>query len=120
MIFDPDSDGMSKDIPTIDYLILQGAVEVAGIDDNTGEFLYVFSQKIKEVMPELYEQHMNYVNKEIMDMWENGFVNIDFLSESPTVSLTEKAFDEEEISGLSEEKQWSLREIKRMLYKRKF
>jgi len=118
MIFDPEgNNGMPQDIPTIDYLILQGAVEVAGIDDNTGELLYVFSPKIKEVMPELYAEHMNYVNREIMNMWENGFVDIDFISDEPSVTLSDKAFDINEISRLSKEQQWSLQEIKRMLLK---
>lgn len=120
MIFDPEgSGGIPQDMPTIDYLILHGAVEVAGIDDNTGEFLYVFSPKIKEIMPELYKEHLNHVNKEIMNMWEKGFVDIDFLSDEPSVILTEKAFDVEEISQLSKDHQWSLQEIKRMLGKRK-
>lgn len=120
MIFDPEGNNVApQDMPTIDYLILKGAVEVAGVDDNTGEFLYVFSPKMKDIMPELYNEHINHVNKEIMNMWENGFVDIDFLSDEPTVALSEKAFDTEEILKLSKEQQWSLQEIKRTLSKRK-
>ncbi len=58
---------------TIDELILSGAVEIAAIDSITGEPLYSFSPKIKEVMPKLYEQHMTEVNRDIMALWKRVF-----------------------------------------------
>ena len=99
----------------IDKLMLAGALEVAGVDSNTGEFLYVFTPKLKEVMPELYNQHLNHVNSEIMRLWEKGFVNVDLMSENPIVTLTEKSFDENALSLLSKEDRWGVEEIKRLL-----
>ena len=99
----------------IDDLILAGAMEVAGIDSKTGEFLYVFTPKLKEVSPALYDEHVNHVNGELMRLWEKGFINIDFMSENPIVTLTAKALDSSEISKLSKEDQWSVEEIKRLL-----
>ena len=99
----------------IDKLMLAGALEVAGVDSNTGEFLYVFTPKLKEVMPELYNQHLNHVNSEIMRLWEKGFVNVDLMSENPIVTLTEKSFDESALSLLSKEDRWGVEEIKRLL-----
>lgn len=99
----------------IDKLILNGAMEMAGIDSKTGEILYQFTPKLKEVMPELYNEHLNFVNAELMRLWEKGFVNMDLMSDSPIVTLSEKAFNEEEISSLSDQDRWAIQEVKRLL-----
>ena len=98
----------------IKYLILNGALQMSGVSDD-GEILYSFTPKLKEVMPDLYEIHNNKVNSDVMRLWERGFVNLDLFAESPMVTLTEKAFDFTEISKLSEEDQFSIIEIKRVL-----
>jgi len=97
----------------IDDLILQGALEVAGIDSKTGEFLYSVTPKMKDIMPDLYEEHLNTVNKEIMALWEMGFVDIDFSEDNPLVRLNFKAHDDKEIAELSKDLKWALDEIKR-------
>lgn len=99
----------------IDDLILNGGLEIAGIDDSTGQFLYSFTPKIKELRPDLYDQHLNYVNSELMRLWEAGFLNIDFLQDEPIVTLTDKALDKNAISTLSKEDQWAIDEIKRLM-----
>jgi hypothetical protein len=108
----------SNEEEIIDKLLLENALEVVGIDKTNGEFLYAFTPKIKEVMPELYEDHLNFVNAEIMFLWEKGYINVDFLEEDPQVTLTEKAFLDKELSKLSTQELWSLEEIKRLLKRR--
>ena len=100
---------------TIDHLILNGGLEFVGIDENTHEYLYSFTPKIKELMPELYQQHLDLVNFEVMNLWEKGFLNVDLMSDNPMISLTEKSFDDFELYKLSSAEQWSLSEIKRVL-----
>jgi hypothetical protein len=99
----------------IDQLLLENALEVVGVDDSNGEFLYAFTDKIKDVMPDLYEDHLNFVNSEIMTLWEKGYLDINFLEENPAVRLAEKALDQEEVNKLSKQEIWSLEEIKRLL-----
>jgi hypothetical protein len=108
----------SEEENIIDQLLLDNALEVVGIDKTNGEFLYAFTPKIKDVMPELYEDHLNYVNSEIMTLWEKGYLNVDFLSEDPEVTLTDKAFIDQELKKLNSQELWSLEEIKRLLKKR--
>jgi len=116
MMFDPENKDRIPDEQTaIDYLLLNGGLQVAGVDQKTGEFLYNFTPKIKEIMPDLYHEHMNHVNNELMRLWEKGFINIDLMSENPIVTLAQKALDPEEVSRLSKEDQWSIEEIKRLL-----
>jgi hypothetical protein len=109
-----------EDQNAIDYLILNKALEVSGVDSKTGELLYSFTPKIKDIMPDLYHEHLNHVNSEIMAMWEKGFVNVDLFSEEPIVTLTAKAFDNNEISKLSNDHQWALNEMKRLMKRRNF
>jgi hypothetical protein len=99
----------------MEELILKGAIEFAGIDDETGEMLYNFSNKIKDIMPELYEIHLSTINKDIMYFWEKGFVDIDLFLDNPSITLTEKAFNNKEIASLDIDKQRSLKEIKRIV-----
>lgn len=105
----------SNEEEIIDKLLLENALEVVGVDDNNGEFLYAFTPKIKDVMPELYEDHLNFVNSEIMTLWEKGYLDINFLEENPAVKLSKKAIDKEELRKLSTQELWSLEEIKRLL-----
>lgn len=98
----------------IEKLILDGGLEIVGIDES-GEPLYSFTPKLKILMPELYSEHLNSVNKEVMNLWEKGYVNIDLLSEDPIITMNEKSFIYEEILKLSKEEQWHLSEVKRLL-----
>ena len=100
----------------IEELILKGGLEFAGIDDQ-GQPLYNLTSEIKEIMPELYEEHLNYINKEVMNLWEKGFVDIDLLNNDPLISLTKKAFSDEDINLLTKEEQRSILEIRRVLSK---
>jgi hypothetical protein len=104
-----------NDDELIEDLILKGGVQAAGIDSQTGELLYAFTPKIKELMPELYEDHISSVNTEIMGLWEKGYINIDLFQKDPIITLSEKALNKEEVDKLSKKDQWSLHEIRRIL-----
>ena len=106
---------MNPEDEMMEFLMLQGALEIVGVDSGTGEFLYSFTPKIKEVMPELYKDHLDSINKEVMNLWEKGYIYLDLLEEDPIISLAPKALDIEEIGQLSIEEQWCLAEIKRVL-----
>lgn len=108
---------IDPDQEMIEFLLLSGAVEVAGFDSVKNEFLYHFTPKMKEVLPELYEEHLNLVNSEVMGLWEKGFVNIDFFADDPVLTITDKAFDERSANLLETHEKWALDEIKRILSK---
>lgn len=86
----------------LEELILSGAIEVAGIDSETGDFLYSFTPKLESVNPELARKIQQAFHDDIMVLWEQGFLNIDFLQPLPMVSLTKKSFDKPAISKLNE------------------
>jgi hypothetical protein len=106
---------MSDTGDKIEDLILSGALEVAGMDIDTGEMLYNFTDKLKEISPELYKDMSDYISTETMALWADGFLDIDVTEKNPLVRLTEKAFDESEVGKLSKEKQYTLKEIIRII-----
>lgn len=99
----------------IEDLILSGALEVAGMDMDTGDMLYNFTDKLKEINPDLYEDMSNYISTETMALWVEGFLDINITEKNPIVRLTDKAFDDSEVSKLSKEKQYTLKEIIRII-----
>ena len=100
----------------IEHLILSGAVEASGLDSETGEFLYRFTDKLKDVDPELYKSYLTSVHQEVMFFFELGFLDMsDITSSNPIIMLTEKAFDIDEISKLSKEQQTAFNAIKAVL-----
>jgi hypothetical protein len=97
---------MSKSNDEIMQELLEaGALELEGIDPETGEFLYRITEKMKDVNRALYDEHMNIIYADTMYFWERGFLNVDdFTSINPIISLTSKAFDSKAISKLPLEK----------------
>ena len=99
----------------VERLILEGAIEVAGIDSVTGEFLFSFTDKLKEIDPEMYNGIMESFHQNVMALWEKGFVNIDMESDNPKLSLNEKSLDEDETQKLEPHLSETLREVMRMM-----
>jgi hypothetical protein len=115
-MFNPESKNMNNDEQQImEYLILNNALEAVAVDNKTGELLYSFTPKLKEIMPDLYEAHMNSVNLEMLSLWERGYINIDFLLDDPKITLTKKALEIKELEKLSPDELWSINELKRLL-----
>ena len=108
----------SEEDKIIDDLILNGGLEVAALDEDTGEMLYSFTPKIQELMPDLYDEHIRGVNSEVMNLWEKGFLNLDLFVKDPIITITAKALNKEEIKGLSKQERWSLFEIIRLLQRK--
>lgn len=104
--------------PSMEELILNGVVEVAGIDADTGEFLYNFTPKLRELMPDLWNERLDFIYEQVMYFWEKGFLDAEGMDgTNPIVLLTDLAHDEDAISELPPERQQSLREIKRLFEK---
>lgn len=95
----------------IEELILSGAVEVAGIDPDTGEFLYAFTDKILELDPYIAQRSEEIFNSQVYLLWEMGFLNIDMTSHNPIVSLMPKALDEDDVQNLPTEMRLVLKSI---------
>ena len=103
----------------IEDLILSGALEIAGMDMDTGEPLYNFTSKMKSFNEELHNDLYTYFTTETMALWEHGFIEINFLDEDPMVTLTDKALNAKEIMQLDKSQQYTLKEIIRIVLQQK-
>jgi hypothetical protein len=56
----------------LEHLLLQGAVEFQGIDDQTGEMLYTITDKLKEVSPGVYEQLKDQYEHHMFKLIDQG------------------------------------------------
>jgi hypothetical protein len=99
----------------IEQLILAGALEVAGIDIDTGEPVYNFTEKLIDISPELHNEVSTYFSRETMDLWQEGFLDMDITEKNPIVRLTKKALDEIQVANLDKNKQYTLKEIIRII-----
>jgi len=99
----------------LEKLILEGAIEVSGLDSETGEFLYGFTPKILDLFPEIYNEHINYINAKVLSLWSQGFLDVRLdENQEMVIKITEKAIDPEQVNTLSKDDKFSLEEIKRI------
>jgi hypothetical protein len=52
----------------LEHLLLQGAIEISGIDDRTGDTLYNITDKLQEVSPTMYKDVESIYRKNMIDM----------------------------------------------------
>ena len=106
---------MASEDEKIEEMILNGSLQFSGIDLESGEMLYQFTDKLKNEDPDLYEDVNHYFHKEMMSLWQYGFIEMDITDDNPSVRLTDKAFDKGQVSKLSKENQFSLKDVLRVL-----
>lgn len=98
----------------IEKLILAGVVEVAGLDKETGEFLYSFNPDLRNTNPELYSALSNSYSLAVLDLWTSGYVDIDLdENNEQIVLLNEKSTNPEELNKLSEQERAMMNSILR-------
>lgn len=59
------------------YYLEIGAVSLEGIDEN-GEMLFSISEKAKDIAPELWQSHIDYVDRSLMELYEAGLVEVEY------------------------------------------
>jgi len=110
---------MSYEDEEIERLILSGALEPAGIDEETGEFLYNFTDKLAKVNPGLHKDISLHFYNETMYLWSHGFLDMDITSSNPIINLGPKAFDPQAVNLLEKNKRLVFEEISKVLSDKK-
>lgn len=60
------------------YYLEIGAIRVAGVDKD-GEIVYEIDEDITQSLaPELWESHMNYVDESLIELYEEGLVDVEY------------------------------------------
>jgi hypothetical protein len=99
---------MDSEEEFIDNLILNGALEVVGVQSETGELLYGFTDKLIQIDPKLHAKFVDHFYEDMMSLWQNGFITMDVTEINPMVNLTEKAFDQISVSELDQNQRHTL------------
>jgi len=92
-------------------LILSGVIEPSAIDSATGEMLYSFTDAAMVANPNLKTQLEEEFHSFIMFFWEKGFISMNPMLDSPSISITPKALDQHEVGKLPFEYQATLKII---------
>jgi hypothetical protein len=61
----------------IAYYLEIGAISFEGVDES-GEIIYSISDRAKELAPDLWQSHIDYVDKSLIELYEQGLVEIEY------------------------------------------
>lgn len=92
----------------IDLMVEIGALEIVGYDNKSDSFTYSITPKMKELIPEFFEEHMKFVNQIAFDLWNQGYVEIMFEESGPLVMLKEDIDYPSILDSLKEEERMFL------------
>jgi hypothetical protein len=101
---------------TVDNLVLNGGLEFAGSDSETGEALYRPTDRLKELDSRLSEDLSLYFSEVTLKLWEKGFIDMDVTNRDPLVKLGLKSFDALNIKSLPKDERIVMEEIIKVLF----
>ena len=87
----------------LEYYLSMGVVKLEGMDES-GEIIYSIDEELaKEYAPELWQSHVEYVDRSLMDLYEKGLVEIEYDENlEATIHLNEEGFRIAKENGLIE------------------
>ena len=95
----------------IEYLLSIGALEYAFTDDE-GEAIYRITPDAKDLVPELYEEHMKNFTASVFSLWNQDLIDVVFDDDGePMISINDNSENEEMLSKLNSTDKDVLKEI---------
>ena len=87
-------EGLDNENEIFAYLEENGAIHLEGMDEG-GEAVFSFDmEKLEEIMPELYQQVIDEIDKDLMVLYEKGMVSLEYDEElNAQFKLTEKGIN---------------------------
>ena len=77
----------------LEHYIEIGVVEIAGMDEN-GEIVFAIHESAEELAPELWEAHMHFVDKSLIELYEAGYLKVEYDENlEATISLSPEGFE---------------------------
>jgi len=99
----------------IDKLILEGGLEFAGKDSQTGEVLYRPTDRLKEIDARLSEDLSVYFSDITLKLWQKGFLDMNVTERDPLVKLGDKSFDLASVQSLDKDERVVIEQIIKVL-----
>lgn len=103
----------------VDKLILNGGLEFAGSDPETGEALYRPTERLKDIDSKLSDEISIYFSDVTLKLWEKGFIEMNIMDSDPIVRLSPKALDQNFVKTLEKDERLILQEIVKVLSNKK-
>ena len=80
-----------EDGSLFDYYISIGAIEPSGVDGE-GEMCFLVTELAKEVAPELWNAHKEYVDDTLLELYQKDLISVEYNENlEATISLTDQA-----------------------------
>lgn len=78
----------------IQYYIEIGAIRLAGYDEN-GEAIFELNEALtKELAPELWDAHMEYVDDNLIELYQDGLMEVEYDENlEVTMHFTKRGFE---------------------------
>lgn len=61
----------------LSHYIEIGAISIEGVDPN-GELILSVTDKAKELAPDLWKAHIEYVDKQLINLYEKGLIEVEY------------------------------------------
>jgi hypothetical protein len=82
------------------YYLEIGAIEIAGMDEN-GEMIFAINDSAKELAPELWQAHTEYVDRSLIELYEAGYVKVDYDENlEAMISLSKEGYEIAKAKGI--------------------
>lgn len=95
----------------IQYLLSIGALEFSFFDDD-GSKVYRLTPEAKDLVPNLYEEHIKDFNSKVFSLWNQGMLDLSFDTDGdPLIAVNENSYNSDMIDKLEKEDQEVLKEI---------
>lgn len=89
MDFEENEDDAVRSI--FEVLLETESIVIMGYD-HQGDAIYRFTEKCKDIFPELYDMHLSEVNKTANELWQMGVISLNFTDDDMTVSIDQNNY----------------------------
>lgn len=95
----------------IQYLLSIGALEFVFIDKE-GEHIYRLTPEARELVPDLYDEHMKNFTSSVFSLWSKDLIDVVFDEDGePLIGINSNTENEELVSKLDDNDKNILKEI---------
>ena len=103
--------GGSMDDELVEYLLSIGALEYVFTDDD-GEPIYRLTPEAKELVPDLYEEHMKDFNSVVFSLWQKDLIDLVFDEDGePMIGINVNTTDPAMVEILDKQEKEAIQEI---------
>lgn len=91
-----------EDYVRLEHYIEIGAIEVEGVDEN-GEIIFSITDRAKDIAPELWQAHSDYVDRSLVQLYEAELIEVEYDENlEATIKIKPEGYEKAKEMGLVE------------------